>query len=135
MTRLGRWVRRALERLAGVWYEGAQPPDRFGEMVVYFANTNPRATREQWVQFATELAGETFRSGYLRGFERGERDVEAQPWRQADPDALADELDPDWRWSPDITLYGPADLIPEPEEREPTAEDLLAALGDQGDRR
>ena len=105
MTPLAKLARGILERLLGRFYEGPEPPARLGEMVVAFANDHPRATRGEWVWFCRQHAAECYRSGYTRGVERAERDFwNAMP--SVLPEEVADELDPDWRWQPDIRLLG-----------------------------
>jgi hypothetical protein len=113
MTPFAKWTRNLFERLSGKFYEGPECPERIAKMVIDFANVHPTATRGDWVAFATRLAAEAYTSGYVRGFERSERDDAAKTWLSTSPEAMADRLDPDWRWSPDITLHGPADMIPD----------------------
>ena len=110
VTLFQKLTRGILERLAGIWAEGPEPPARLGEMVVAFANDRPHATRAEWVEYAQGLARESYRSGYTRGVERAER----QFWSSMPsvlPEDVADALDPDWRWSPDITLMGNPDEV------------------------
>lgn len=110
MTPFKRLSGRILERLRGVYHEGFEAPERLGEMVVAFANEYPHATRADWVRFASDHAAECYRSGYTRGYERVERDFEnAMPNNR--PEDIADELDPDWRWSPEIVLLGDGEAI------------------------
>jgi len=112
VTPIKRLAKGIVERLLGIWYEGPEPPARLGEMVVAFANDNPRATRADWVRFCQFHSGECYRSGYVRGVERSERDfLNAMPSTR--PEDIADELDPDWRWSPDITLMGDPTVVVE----------------------
>ena len=79
-------------------------------MVVAFANDNPSATRREWVEFCQHHAGECYRSGYARGNERAERDFWGS-MPSVRPEDVADELDPDWRWCPDIRLIGDGDVV------------------------
>ena len=92
--------------MAGTYYEGVEPPARLGEMVIEFANTHPHATRAEWAAFAMGHSEECYRSGYVRGRESAERDYEVP---SVSPEEVADELDPDWRWSPGIVLGGDPD--------------------------
>lgn len=115
MTPFLRWLRRTRERLFGTWVEGPEPPDRLRTMVLLFANARPFATRQEWVDFAAHHAGECYRTGYLRGLERGERDEGAQPWRESPPEQVADALMPGWRRS--LSVFVPnADHIAADEE-------------------
>ena len=107
MTPLVRWFRNIRERIFGSFYDGPEPPDRLAQMVIAFALTNPQATRFDWTRFAIEHARECYRAGYTRGYEYIERDPDERAiLTQLDPDALADALDPDWRWSPELDLNG-----------------------------
>lgn len=93
-------IRRRLEKMFGVWAEGPEPPERLGQMVTYFANGRPRATRAEWQRFATEHANNAYRAGYLRGYEYTERDPdERDALSRANPDEVADALFPGWRWT------------------------------------
>jgi hypothetical protein len=97
-------VRRLLERAAGALDDGPEAPARLGEMVIAYANSAPHATRAEWIAYAMAHSAECYRSGYRRGREEAERP-------ELDPDRVADELDPDWRWSPDIRLVGDAGVV------------------------
>jgi hypothetical protein len=125
VTILSRLSRGIVERLRGIYYEGPEPPGRLAEMAVAFANQYPHATRGEWVRFCGEHAGECYRSGYVRGVERAERDYERSMPERA-PEDVADELDPDWRWSPDITLLGDhdAEVLHELDEQQLTAQEI-----------
>lgn len=107
MTSVARWVRDWIEKRLTRFYEGPQPPERLDTMVDYFASTNPRATRDEWAEFAKAHARETYRSGYVRGIEYVERDPDEQrvlkdALDDRVPGQLADALDSDWRWSPPV---------------------------------
>lgn len=104
-----------LERWLGRLYEGPAPPDRLVEMVFAFAEMYPNATRRQWVLFAASHARESYRSGYVRGFEYVERDPDF--FKDRSPDEVAAQLDPhEFPWSPDITLTRPDEVVPEFDE-------------------
>jgi hypothetical protein len=75
MTRAARWWRNLLERHLGRFYEGPEPPRRLAEMVLQFAELYPRATKQQWIEFAARHAIECYRTGYVRGYEWCERDL------------------------------------------------------------
>ncbi len=124
MTPFGNWLRRQWERWVGKWYEGPTPPQRLREMVVLFANMYPHATRQEWVEFAAGHAGEAYTSGYVRGWERSERDPEAMPWRVTNPEMIADEMDPGWRDGPSV-LQGNAEMIVG--DKAPSSEELANA--------
>lgn len=95
MTPVAKFFADLKEKLFGRYYEGPAAPQRLRFMVVEFAN-HTRATKEDWVEFATKLAEEAYRTGYQRGFEHAERDPE--PYRDdLPPDVVADMLDPDWK--------------------------------------
>jgi len=103
MTRFGKWVRNNLEKYLGKYYEGFDAPDRLRAMVIAFANFYPQATRDQWIAFATAHAAESYRSGYMRGYEYIERDPDS--WMpDVPPELIADQMDPNWRWNPAIEL-------------------------------
>ena len=89
------WVRKLLERWLDRFSEGPDAPQRTKDMVVAFANSNPRATRADWVRFSQEHAAEAWRAGYLRGVEYVERDPEL--WRpRLPPEVSASAQDPGW---------------------------------------
>lgn len=108
MTPLAKLSRGVLERLAGVFYEGPEPPTRLARMVVLFARAHPRATRRTWADFAADHAAESYRSGYVRGFEEAER-----RWGRPgpSPEELADQRDPGWRNSPAVDLSDPDAVV------------------------
>lgn len=112
MTPLARWFRNTLQKLAGVYYEGPEPPSRCGEVVALFSNQYPDAVKSDWVGFAAEHARASFREGWLRGFEYTERDPEEQKAiRNANPEVMADALDPDWRTSDPVQLFEPDEPV------------------------
>ena len=113
-SRVGRWLRRFLEKRLANYYEGPDAPERLAEMVVWFANANPHATRAEWVEFAALHAAECYRSGYVRGYEYSERDPVV---REFQPEEVADALYPDWRWAPEIRLDGKFDYEPLEDEK------------------
>jgi hypothetical protein len=96
------------ERAVGRWDEGPEPPRRLREMVLMFANDNPRATRREWVDFAAHLAGEAYRTGFVRGWEMDVRTAD-KPWHGEPPEAMADAMEPEWRASPAVLM--PDDLV------------------------
>jgi hypothetical protein len=95
-TRLQQWIAKLAERVVGRYYEGPEPPVRLAEQVVMFAVANPHATREAWSLFATALAGGAYRSGYVRGFEWAERDLDKLD--VGDPAVLASNEAHDYEW-------------------------------------
>jgi hypothetical protein len=137
MTPLFRWFRNAYEKLFGKFFEGPQPPARLGEIVIVFANKYPAATRDDWVRFATEHANECYRSGWVRGYERGERDPDERDIiAQARPEVLADALEHDWRWSPEVVLNEPERVPKESAQTEAEeVEELMRELRDEQRKR
>jgi|ERR1700722_2026544 len=121
-TPIVRWFRNLREKLLGKFYDGPEAPDRLRQMVVVFANTNPTATRLEWIRFAVEHAKESYRAGWVRGYEYTERDPDERAvMRHVDPEMIALAMDPDWEWSPEVKLAeDPATVVPEeqPTERE-----------------
>lgn len=115
MTPLMGWIKRTTEKWFGKYYEGPEPPERFHQLVVAFANAHKHATRADWIAFATAHAGEAYRSGYIRGLEYIERDEEGGN-RAISPDVIADAMDPDWRWATE-----PIKLQHDPNEPVPIA--------------
>lgn len=105
MSRIRYWISRLLQKLAGIWYEGPEPPSRLGTSVEAFAFTHPVASREQWAAFAIQLAETAYQAGYQRGYEQRVEDVEvlaangivvpmtqhAVQWEQATPHKLETE--------------------------------------------
>lgn len=80
-----RLLRNTKERLLGTFEEGPVPPSRIRSGVELFARTNPKATIAEWTEFAASHAELSYRQGYVRGFERGER--LGPDWQ--DPDEMA----------------------------------------------
>lgn len=97
MTPLMAWLKRTTEKAFGRYYEGPEPPARLGNMAEHFAATYPRATRGEWLTMARRLAAEAYREGYVRGYEKYERDPAER--EQHDPDELAEVMRHDWDWA------------------------------------
>lgn len=116
MTPLMKWLRKQRDKWLGTWEEGPEPPERLRLMVVDFANRHLGASRKQWVDFATGLAGESYRSGYLRGFDYTERTHDWRP--DVPPEVLADWVDPAWRSAGGIELESPEGKVPQEEATE-----------------
>jgi hypothetical protein len=104
-----RLVKRMAERLLGTWREGPEPPARLRDLVLLFATDHPYATRRDWVDFTIRTVDECYRSGYIRGIERAERDPDARPWADFSPEEVADRLDPEWLDSPELRLDSPVE--------------------------
>jgi len=121
VTPFGKFVRKVGEKLVGKYYEGPELPDRIRDMVVEFANDHPRATKGDWVDFATALLSETYEAGWLRGYERDARTYDWRP--DIAPEVLADMLDPTWREDGRGILLREAGAIVVDEP--PTEEDIL----------
>jgi hypothetical protein len=114
MTPLKRWLKRTAEKLLARYDEGPEAPARLTQMVVDFADHNPRATRGEWAEFAAAHAAECYRTGWVRGAEYIERVPEV--WRpDVPPEEVADSLDPEWRHSPPVIL-DPRGIPPEEPE-------------------
>lgn len=94
MTPLRRKLRDILERWLGRFYEGPHPPPRIREEVRLFTLMNPHANPEDWEEFATRFAENSYRDGFVRGFEQSERDPERV---EPEPDAaILDAQRHDW---------------------------------------
>jgi hypothetical protein len=124
-SRAKKWIRAWLEKLIGCFYEGEVPPQRLREIVTVWANEHPHATRAEWLTMVEEWGDEVYRSAFLRGVEYVERDPTF--WKDIDPDLIADEIDPDWRWRPEVKLDGDPDFVPIEDEL-PQLEDILIDL-------
>jgi hypothetical protein len=85
VTRAGRWLRKLLERVLGQYREGPEPPSRLAEEVRLFVALYQGASQEDWIRFATSLANNAYRDGYVRGFEYSER---SWPGPIDDPETL-----------------------------------------------
>lgn len=109
MTPFLKLIKKTTEKILGKWEEGPEPPKRLREYVTVFANRYPNATRAEWLEAAASLAEEAYRNGFQRGYEHSERD--ALP-REFSPEQLADQLDPDWRWAPEVDLENPLGIVP-----------------------
>lgn len=101
-TRLQRWMRNLAERFATRYYEGPEPPMRLAEQVVAFAVMNPEANRGEWARYATALAQSAYRSGYVRGLEWAERDLDKLD--VGDPELLIERGRHDFEWHAPETL-------------------------------
>jgi hypothetical protein len=101
MTFAKRLLVRLLERLLGKYEEGPTAPSRFGEVVLEYVRDCPRATRQEWVDFATRHACTAYREGYVRGYEWCDRDPRRME-PEMEPEALMDVIDPagEWRRNP-----------------------------------
>lgn len=73
MTRLGRVVRRLLEKLLDRWKEGPDPPTRLREEVRLFRHMHPNADAREWERYAVAKAETAWRDAFARGFEWNER--------------------------------------------------------------
>ncbi len=106
MTPLKRAVRNSRRRARGSFYWGPSMPDRFLLLIAEFARRHPRATRAGWAEMAAHLAGQAYRSGYVRGYEWAERDLERRDPAE-DPEAAADREGHGWEWRDGS--FGPPD--------------------------
>lgn len=113
MIPLKRAFRNLVERARKTFYEGPELPDRFLLLVAEFARRNPRATRREWTEMAVRLAGEAYRSAYVRGYEWAERDLDRRDPVE-DPEAAAEREGHGWEWRDGS--YGPPPHDLEPDE-------------------
>jgi ABC-type Fe3+ transport system substrate-binding protein len=95
MTPFKRWLVKTAEKWLGRYYEGPEPPTYIRDVVQQFVQNAPRATRDEWVAFAQDLAGEAYMAGYTRGYEYVERTTDWKP--NVPPEELADLFDPAWK--------------------------------------
>jgi hypothetical protein len=97
MTRLGRWIRNFIEWFLRRYYEGPDAPPRLAQNVTAFAALHPHATVAEWMEFSSRFANECYRTGYVRGLEWAERDLDRRD-PVDDPEVLLDKRDNDWSW-------------------------------------
>lgn len=106
MTPFAKWLNKIAEKIVDRYYEGPQPPERLTQEARAFAALCPNATISEWADFAASLAKQSWREGWVRGFEHAERDP--QPYRDdLPPDVLMDLIDRNWRDSPPVALPEP----------------------------
>lgn len=120
MTPLARLLRNFVERWQRQFYEGPDAPARLADQVVAFANAHPRATRAEWVAFASENARACYRSGYMRGLEWTDRDLARRD--KHDPELEAEAARHDWSWEGGMMLERPLDVVPDADERDQVAD-------------
>lgn len=101
-----KWARKFVEKFFDEYYEGPSPPDRLRLEAQAYAAMNPNALISDWVDFAALLARQSWREGWVRGYENAERDPE--PFRDdLPPDVVADMLDKTWRESIPVAMPEP----------------------------
>ncbi len=135
MTPVGKAIRRIADRIAKRLYEGPEPPRRLADEVRAFRRLYPDASGDEWEEFATTIAENSYRDGYVRGFEWTERDLDSKP--KDDPDVLAEQMRHDWAPSdnPDVRLAlqqgDPRDPLASasPEARAALFDEIGARLG------
>lgn len=98
---------------------------RLAEQVVLFAAVHPNATVDEWARYATALAQSAYRSGYVRGFEWAERDLDTL--NVGDPEVLASNEAHDFEW------HAPEALTTD-ELQQVVGGDFLAQLPDDAAR-
>lgn len=116
LTPVGRFLRNLGEKLAKRFYEGPEPPERIARYAEEFAILHPGATRAEWVRFATGLGQTFYRSGWTRGFEWTDRDLDRRD-PLVDPDRLAHAMGHDWEWGGGGPVGAPDDVVPEERSR------------------
>jgi hypothetical protein len=131
--RVKKWFAARVEKAAGTYFEGQEPPERLKDQVVAWANMHPLATRKEWADFAAGMAREAWSAAYLRGVEWAER----EPAEERDgptPEQIADAADPEWRWGPAVDLYAPGAAVLEERTEPERIESIFAALGPRARR-
>jgi hypothetical protein len=96
MNRVSRWFNDLYQRLRDRYYEGPNPPNRIVQIAELYADTHPRATRGDWIEFASNHAKEAYRAGWVRGFEWRERTMRGEIVREVD--------EADWEWESEVEL-------------------------------
>jgi len=124
MTLFTRWLRRLYEKVKGIFYEGPNPPKRLGDAVAVFAEMNPKATRIEWILFCTQLAEASYKSGWLRGYEWSERELDIKP--EHDPDRIADALLNNWRASEPVRLHNVNEQVTTEAPVDPNVMEILS---------
>lgn len=89
-----RMLRNMAQRVAKVFYEGPEPPKRLAVAVDEFARANQHATQRDWSTFALHFAQECYRTGYVRGLEWSERDIERRD-PAVDPEVFVEQVQND----------------------------------------
>lgn len=97
MTPFMKLLRNTSEKLFGKFYEGPVTPDRFEQTVIAFMKMNPKATRQDWASFCARHADEAYASGYQRGYEWAERDLDRKP--DQSPEVEEHHNLHAWRWN------------------------------------
>jgi len=97
MTPAVRFFRNLWQRWRKAFYDGPETPKRLPDMVLAFTVAYPRATKAEWIGFARKLADESYRSGWTRGFEWAERDLDRRD-PVVDPEVLMENEGQDWEW-------------------------------------
>ena len=104
MTPFKKALRRLVEKMVGRFYEGPEPPPRIAEEVIAFRRLYPDASVNEWSAFTQRIAENSYRDGFVRGFEWAERDLDSKP--KDDPDVLFEQMQHAWAPSddPDVRL-------------------------------
>lgn len=123
--RVRQWLSRRRQKREGQFFEGPAPPRRVRDQVIAFANAFPGATRLQWVEAMVDLCEGFWIDGWARGHEWAER---AERKSGITPEAIADQIDPEWRERPAVELARPGDLVQDVREIEDVQRDYLTAL-------
>lgn len=91
--RIKRFLNKWVEKFTGRFYEGPEPPRRMLEEVRLFRLFYPDAGADEWEIFAATLAANSYKSGFVRGYEWQERGWEGPA---VEPEQVAELLEQDW---------------------------------------
>lgn len=86
-------MHRLLEKLTDQFYEGPEPPKRLPEKVKLFRLYYPHADADEWAAFANRIARNSYKDGFIRGYEWQERDW---PGPELEPERVAELTEQDW---------------------------------------
>jgi len=95
MVPLKQFIRNVMQRLGGTFYEGPDAPQRIADAVRHFASHKVYVSHDEWLYFATLHAQECYKTGYIRGLEWAERDLDRRD-PTTDPDVLLANAEHNW---------------------------------------
>lgn len=105
MTPIKRLLRNFAQKMTNVYYDGPEPPARLLDAVRHFAGCI--RTQAEWKQFAATHACEAYRTGYVRGLEWSERDLDR---RDPETDVELVIANSQHSWGLDIPAQEPDDV-------------------------